>query len=103
MNKTDRPGPCHHGLFNLDEGADVQVITSVITAMKSLGATGAASLRSKEGFLESPALLQAPRTTQPISILTVPSLSPWPGLSLRRGLSFPLGPNPTLSSKEKGH
>lgn len=68
----DCPGSCHDGLFRLDEGADFQVITSVIAVVKSLGATGAASLGSKEGFLETsaPAMLPTSSLRAPLPLHT---------------------------------
>lgn len=75
------------------------VITSVITAVKSLGATEVVSLGGKEGFPEIPALallpnklpwgppspsLPPPPTMQPTSILTVPAHLPRHDLCPRR-------------------
>lgn len=74
MSKTDCPGSCHHGLFNLDEGADVQVMTSVFTVVKSLGATGAVSLGSKEGFPKTSVPVPAPHKLPLSSIIPPTSL-----------------------------
>ena len=75
------------------------VITSVITAVKSLGATGVVSLGGKEGFPEIPApallpnklpwgppspSLPPPPIMQPTSTLTVPAHLPRHDLCPRR-------------------
>ena len=79
-----------------------QVITSVITVVKSLGPTGVVSLGSKEGFPETPVLALLPHELPWGPTIPLPPASPYHAAQLYLNSSSPVSPETTCALGEQG-